>query len=148
MKPPQISLIFKRTDETMWPENSVGGLLKVTRIYKKPNAGLCGCCEKEATAQIVLHDTRFSGGACPKTTLFACTRCTVEFTQHSHKFSLLRNLRWEDGWEVPCDYCYDNCPTSPVIHQYTPWLGKDAGIAARFANMICEDCKEMESLFA
>ena len=138
-----IGIMFKRTEGNFWPTNSRGGMNQITRIYTEACEGTCVCGKEATVHQIIMRDPVVKNS---KVTLFACDTCGSEFVSAVNSWADLRQARWENGWEIACDFCLEDCER-PNFHTYTPkYIG--AGMSARFRAVICDDCETLEALFA
>lgn len=138
---------FKRTSEAKWPLGENGRWLQVSHI-NHPSIGLgaCNCCDDEATFQIVMYKAIREGDkAKTKTSLFVCET-------HAHFFAMQSRLEankkcglWDEGWEISCDFCTKSSDERPNAYSYTHKYNEGELVCA---NTLCEDCRELEALFA
>lgn len=128
-----------------FPRADDGRMLKVNRIYHTEySMGECGCCEADAHFQIEMHDIkglRKDGKDTEKTTFFACHAHAGLFSEDYDMQADLKVKAWDDGWEIVCDFCGAFCPDKPHVYRNTT-------PPRAYKHTLCEECYDMETLFA
>ena len=134
-----------------FPRADDGRMLNVRKVYHTEySMGQCGCCEADAHFQITMFDTiRKDGKAADKTTLFACHRDARLFFEDYHMQTDLKVKAWDDGWELVCDFCGAFCPDKPHVLRRKPlYESKTGGSWSEYSHALCEECYDVETLFA
>jgi len=100
---------------------------------------VCGCDDP------ILNNLRLRGYE-GKYEVSLCRRHGTRFTDFLLSLAEIKTQRWLDGWEIACDSCGVGCRREP--HKWLTKPPTKGTWAGAFANILCEDCYDMETLFA
>ena len=92
---------------------------------------------------------RKDGKSQEKTILFACHTHARLFIEDYNMETDRKVKGWEDGWEIACDFCGAFCPDKPHVYRHKPhYESKVGGEASEYTHALCEECYDVETLFA